>query len=390
MERRNQKNKSKGNGEGTIYKSSKTGLYIGQYVSEGKRHTIYQRKSEKPSDFKKRFIDILSDINRGIFIPNNKETFIDILSKHIEQKHDDGIVSHSTYIRDKYTKSLIEKTCLNFINKPIKYITVDDIELAKKYMREYAQTSINKMWIAINKVFRLAISRRKITFNIMDDETLIKPISKKKTKIIESLTIAEQKKFEEILNTTERNHKYRNIVKLQLNTGMRIGEVLARTKNDVDLKNNTLKIDSSITRDENGVYILGTATKTYNRKTNIDKGKRIISLSNDDKIIIQEQLNSKMQNIHNLLFWDYKNNSLIAYHEINSWLRRLNEKYKITSQNLTTHVLRHTRITRLREAGVDMKVIQYLVGHVEGSSITDNIYTSISDEFINKELKKVK
>ena len=30
MERRNQKNKSKGNGDGTIYKSSKTGLYIGK------------------------------------------------------------------------------------------------------------------------------------------------------------------------------------------------------------------------------------------------------------------------------------------------------------------------------------------------------------------------
>ena len=36
-----------------------------------------------------------------------------------------------------------------------------------------------------------------------------------------------------------------------------------------------------------------------------------------------------------------------------------------------------------------MKIIQYLVGHVEGSSITDNIYTSISKEFIESEIKKV-
>ena len=36
-----------------------------------------------------------------------------------------------------------------------------------------------------------------------------------------------------------------------------------------------------------------------------------------------------------------------------------------------------------------MKIIQYLVGHVEGSSITDDVYTSVSKEFIEKELKKV-
>ena len=36
-----------------------------------------------------------------------------------------------------------------------------------------------------------------------------------------------------------------------------------------------------------------------------------------------------------------------------------------------------------------MKVIQYLVGHVEGSSITDDVYTSLSKEFIQDEMKKV-
>lgn len=36
-----------------------------------------------------------------------------------------------------------------------------------------------------------------------------------------------------------------------------------------------------------------------------------------------------------------------------------------------------------------MKVIQYLVGHVEDSAITDEVYTSLSKEFIQNELKKV-
>ena len=61
--------KLKGNGEGTLYKNNKTGLYIGQYYANGKRHSIYQKKNEKIGDFKKRFNDILSSIN------NNKRRY---------------------------------------------------------------------------------------------------------------------------------------------------------------------------------------------------------------------------------------------------------------------------------------------------------------------------
>jgi len=216
------KKKSKGNGEGTLYINSKTGLYIGQYVQNNKRHSVYQKKNEKIGDFKKRFNDILSSIHTGTYIENSKEQFITILEKHIEQKHNDGITSDSGYLRDKYSVGLIKNTCSNFINKPIQKITADDIEEAKQYIKEYAQNSIDKAWRLLNKTFKIAISRRKIIFNPMDDETLKKPISCKETKKVEALTIGEENKLRQILNTTEKEHKYRNIVLLQLDTGMRI------------------------------------------------------------------------------------------------------------------------------------------------------------------------
>ncbi len=381
--------KVKGNGEGTLYKSSRTGLYIGQYVTNNKRHSVYQKKNEKIGDFKKRFNDILSSINTGTYIEKSNELFISILEKHIEQKHNDGITSDSGYLRDLYSINLIKNTCSNFINKPIQKVYADDIEEAKQYIREYAQTSIDKAWRLLNKTFKLAVSRRKIIFNPMDDETLTKPISIKETKKVEALTIKEEKQLRQILNTKEINHKYRNIVLLQLDTGMRIGEVLARSKDDIDFKNNTLNIHNTLTKDTEGKTILGKHTKTYNKRTGIDSGKRIITINDEVKQILTQQIKNKITNINNLLFWDYEVNSYISYYEINSWLKRINKKYKITNLDLSSHNLRHTYITRLREAGVDMKIIQYLVGHVEGSSITDNIYTSISKEFIESELQKI-
>ena len=44
---------------------------------------------------------------------------------------------------------------------------------------------------------------------------------------------------------------YKNIILLQLATGMRIGEVLARKLTDIDFKNKTFKIDDTLTQDEN-------------------------------------------------------------------------------------------------------------------------------------------
>lgn len=381
--------KQKGNGEGTIYKSSKTGLYIGQYVTNGKRHSVYQKKNEKIGDFKKRFNDILSSINTGTYIEKSNETLYEILEHHIRQKYDDGITADVTFLKDKQTLNEIKSTCENFINKPIQKISIEDIEESKKYIRDYSQNVVDRIWTLLKKGFKIAYSRRKIIYNIMENETLIKPVSTKESKPIEALDEKELKRLNSILDKEEKKHKYRNIIKIQLETGMRIGEVLALSINNIDFKKNTILIDKTLTKDKNGKVILGKHTKTYNKRTGIDNGKRIIKMNNTVKILINDILNKKVSNIRNLLFWDYKRNTFISYNEINSWLKRLNEKYKITPKSLSTHIFRHTKITEMRKAGMDMKAIQYLVGHTNGSKITDEIYTTLTPEFLEQELKKI-
>ena len=89
-----------------------------------------------------------------------------------------------------------------------------------------------------------------------------------------------------------------------------------------------------------------------------------------------------------MLFWDYPNDSFITDGEINSYLKRLNTKHNI-SNTLHTHMLRHTFITRCQESGIPLVVIQTLVGHVKGSSITNDIYTSVSTDFMKQEIKKI-
>lgn len=391
MERKNQKTKSVGNGEGSLYYSETLKCWIFQYVYNGKRKTLKQRKNEQSREFKKRVTNLKSSLDTGSYVENNKDTLLMILERFIEQKNKDGITSDRTYLRDKETLNQIKKICNTWVNKPIQKVTVENIEDSKEDMRKYANSTIDKIWILLKKGFKIAYSRKKISYNIMEDETLTKPISTKAPRVVTSLSKNEENKLLKVLNSTE--HKYNDILLLQLYTGMRIGEVLALSKDCIDLKNNTITVYRTITRNKYDKVILGKHTKTYDKKTGIDKGKRTFPMNPNVRRIIQKLYSDKITNINNLLFWDYNKNFFITDGEVNSYLLRLNTKYEILNnknETLSTHRLRHTFVTRCQENGLSLPVIQKLVGHIEGSKITDNIYTDISFDFISQELKKIK
>ena len=119
------KKKSKGNGEGTIYVNSKTGLYVGQYVIDGKRHSVYQKKNEKVGDFKARFNKIIFSINDGTYIGKSLETLETIIERHIEQKNKDSIVEQNEH---EETDELLPKHEIDDENYSIqtKIITKND------------------------------------------------------------------------------------------------------------------------------------------------------------------------------------------------------------------------------------------------------------------------
>ncbi len=345
-------------------------------------------KTKALNDFKMKIIDLKFRISKIAYAERTNETFIQILERYIEQKYKDNIIGDSTYTRDLDTKKEIQKTCSNFIYKPIQKITVEDIEDAKDNIREYSNNSITKIWRLLNKTFNIALSRRKIAFNPMSDETLNKPISKKEPKKIQALTVKEEQKLINYLNyDTTINKQYKQIVLLQLNTGMRIGEILALTEDCIDLRKNTITVYRTLTR-KNNRYVLGKHTKTYNRKTNIDKGKRTFPMTPETREIISDVLTQKNKNADKLLFWDSKRECLILPKRINDFLNNLNSKNHISSY-LKTHTLRHTFITRCQEKSMALVVIQAMVGHIEGSNITSDTYTSVSLDFMKKEVKKL-
>ena len=73
------------------------------------------------------------------------------------------------------------------------------------------------------------------------------------------------------------------------------------------------------------------------------------------------------------------NRALIRYN-------KLNPDRQI--EYITPHTFRHTFCTNLMEKGIDIKYLQYLMGHSEASTTLD-VYSHINYEHVFKQMKKV-
>ena len=68
--------------------------------------------------------------------------------------------------------------------------------------------------------------------------------------------------------------------------------------------------------------------------------------------------------------------------------KRNGKTVRVNSSKVTTHMLRHTFITRCAEEGMNQKALQTIAGHSD-YRITSDIYTQIDPVFQSNEMKRV-
>lgn len=198
---------------------------------------------------------------------------------------------------------------------------------------------------------------------------------KLKQKNVLCFTLAEQKKIEQAVRADTRSKMLGVIICLY--TGLRIGELLALTWDDVDLQKSMLTVNKTylnLKKNENKPYQLTNEPKT-------ESSKRIIPIPKQLLCIMKELKRRSMCNY--VIAADGKPVSMRSYQKsFELLLKRLNIPHK------GFHSLRHTFATRALECGMDIKTLSEILGH-KNATVTLNRYAHSLYEHKSNMMNKV-
>lgn len=377
----------RGNGEGSIIYHKTLKRWMGSYTYNGKRKTVYGKTR---SEVKDKLNKALVNIADNKYVDKSNYTLIDIINMNIEEQFKTNKISESTYKRKLDNKKIIENNDIATIKiQKLNYIHINEFLIS---ISNYSNSVINKISQMIRGALDKALILNIITSNPYNTKGYINvPKSKKETKKIDALTVDEQKLFIEELN--KNYDEYTDIFFMLIYTGMRIGEVLALTCDDIDIENNLIHINKTLTKNADDKIIIGSTTKTY-------AGTRDIPITDLIRNILLEARNCQNETFFN------NNGKIINPSTINSHFKRIcknanirvintkKKKHKedeqsvnLKSSDVNTHMLRHTYATRCIESGMNATVLSKLLGHADIET-TLNTYTSVFNKFKEDEIQK--
>ena len=176
---------------------------------------------------------------------------------------------------------------------------------------------------------------------------------------------------------------YYNDVVLLLETGLRISELYGLTMRDIDLENRKIYITHQLCRTADKVYFVTTPKTKSGERTIPMSETAYITLCN----VIQKRARPKIEMMvdgySGFLFLDIEGKPKVAMH-IQNYLRRVQKFIESTNPlfpKVTPHVLRHTFCTNMQQRGIDIKSLQYLMGH-SSASVTLDVYSHTNYESV--------
>lgn len=177
--------------------------------------------------------------------------------------------------------------------------------------------------------------------------TLRFKLKRPKKKLPIYLTLKEAERFLAAANTGQDAIRDHAMFRFFLQTGCRMSELLS------------LSLNSSFDFDNRKVRIIGKGDK-----------ERILKLTDKTYQALQLYLAERKpwSAQEQAVFLNYRGQPISA-HEIRKQFKMICEKAELNKPGLTVHKLRHTCLTLLLNAGVDLVTLKYIAGH-------DNIQTT--------------
>lgn len=344
-------------------------VYLGMIDGKKKYKSVYgktQKEANQKAD------EIRQSLQKGLDVFSSY-SFFDISQKWLDTKK--STISHSQTVQ--------YQSCLRHLNeyigdKDIRKLVPHDLqEIIDSLARRNPNTlrpSSHRTLVAVKstalQVANYAISARLTDFNFAMSVSLPKDNT---VPCRRALSEAEQKTILSV------EHRGKLPAMIMMYAGLRRGELLALTWNDIDLVRRTITVNKSAEVINNQTHIKdGAKTKSSVRVVNIPS-----ALS---AYLSEQKKKAKCDIVCPSANGTYM--SLTAWRRMwQTYIRALQEANPLMP-DFTAHWLRHTYATILYHAGVDVLTAKELLGHSKIQTTLD-IYTHLDSQFKNKNIDKL-
>lgn len=321
-------------------------------IPAGKRPDISLREKIK---------QIQKDLDDGIDTIGKKMTVCQLYAKYIRQR---GNVKRGTKTSRKQFMDLLSEDALGAT--AIENVKLSDAKewALRMQAKGIAYNSIHNYKRTLKAVFYMAVQDdclRKNPFDfqiseVLNDDTEPKvPLSPKQEK--------------ELLNFMQHDkvyQKYYDEVVILLETGLRISELSGLTDTDLDFENRFVRIDHQLLRStEDGYYIETPKT---------DSGFRQVPMTaaayEAFKRVLKNRRGAKPIIIDGYAHFLFLNRDGLPKVGVNydamfqGLVKKYNKCHEEPLPKVTTpHTMRHTFCTKMANAGMNPKALQYIMGH---------------------------
>lgn len=364
------------NGKGTLRKRS-DGRWEGRYkiVDElgcpKTKYILGKTKAEcqdKLEAFIKEYEESQKKLNRCPYLLNGEPTFKEWVGIWLEN-FCKGCIKDYTYsgyktYMNKYLIPRIGELELKKISTVVCQQVIMDLykngrlRKTKDNKKSLAPKTISGIKIAFQSCMQKAVDEGLISTNPVKKVKLPKG-EKKEMKTIKATDL---RKF---LEETKRSGWY-EFYFLELSTGLRLGEILALTWDDLDIVNRTINVDKQVQRIDGKLRVNAPKTDTSIRKIKISQ----------DCVEILQNYRRRMPVGVSIMFPSPVTSSYLDPQNISRALHRIQKRAGV--EQIRFHDLRHSFATLSLEQGMDIKTVSNMLGHTD-AGFTMNTYMHVTD-----------